>query len=773
MNSEPVAATTDKKATTVKKTSTTATAKKETAKVKPAQVKKTPAAEKAAVATKKASASSSKTTKTVAPKKEPAKTAKKTPAKTAKKKPAALDPAPGFMTAFPEAPASPVPANLSNIGRIPIMDITPNVQNGSWAAKGTEKEAFPVRATVWREGHDLFACEAVLVDPDGKEVQASPMVLVHPGLGRYEAWLTPQTTGNYSYFVRAWSDTFATWKHNAEMKLPLDQDVDLVFLEADHLLRRVSKLLPRGSKDRPLLNDALAVIRRKTIPASVRFASATSEPIMDIISRYPLRDFLTESSRFPLAVDRELALAGSWYEMFPRSVGAWKDDDGNWNSGTLRSASEDLPRIANMGFDIVYLTPIHPIGLTDRKGKNNSLTALPGEPGSPYAIGAAEGGHDAIHPDLGTIDDFDAFVARAKELGLEVAMDVALQCSPDHPWLKEHPDWFSHRADGTIAFAENPPKKYQDIYPLNFDHDPEGIYEEIKRILEYWVSHGVTLFRVDNPHTKPLTFWQRILAYFREKHPDVIFLSEAFTAPPMMRGLGAIGFHQSYCYYAWRNEKKEIEDYLWEVARESDSVLRPTFWPTTHDILTPFMQHGGPNAWRMRAILAGTGAPTYGIYSGYEFVEDIPRGKFEEQNNNEKYEYRPRDYTRDPYGIQLLLGQLNEIRKKHTALRRLRDIRINPTSNPNILCFTRTARPEETPDGKWDHVIVVVNLDPHNTQEGIVDLDLTAFTEDGVAPTNIEVVDQLGYGTYTWDAHPFVRLDPYRNVAHIFAVRKP
>ena len=493
-----------------------------------------------------------------------------------------------------------------------------------------------------------------------------------------------------------------------------------------------------------------------------------------IFRDHPLRDLLDSSRVYPLDVARTKALAGAWYEIFPRSAGAFQRPDGTWVSGTLAGAAKELPRIAGMGFDVVYLTPVHPIGTTNRKGRNNTLVAKPGDPGSPYAIGSSEGGHDAIHPELGTFKDFDYFVKQAKRHGMEVALDVALQCSPDHPWLTEHPEWFTARADGTIAYAENPPKKYQDIYPLNFDNDPEGIYREIKRILELWVSHGVTIFRVDNPHTKPLAFWQRLLSEFRTEHPDVLFLAEAFTAPPMLQGLGAAGFHQSYTYFAWRTEKKEIEDYLWELARQSDDRVRPAFWPTTHDILTPYMQRGGLAAFSIRAVLAATGSPTWGIYSGYELVENIARPGAEEQVDNEKYEFKVRDWKAAEYnGIAHLLGNLNAIRSRHTALRRLREIVINPTSNDKVISFTRYARPEETPDGKPDAVITVLNLDPYATRDAEVYLDLGPF---GVFPrwdggAILEVTDELSGQTFRWNEHPYVRLDPRGQCAHILSAK--
>ena len=660
------------------------------------------------------------------------------------------------------------------IGRIPIMDVTPRVECGRLPAKGTEHESFPVQATIFREGHDAFAAEADLIDPEGAVVQSAPMELVRPGLGRYEAWLTPTRPGSWRFRVRAWSDPYETWRHSAEIKIGAGVDVPLVFLEAEAFFKRAWEQAPARSKARAAFKGAQAAVADGQLSADERFAAATSQEVREALAASPVRDLVTETDAYPLNVDRIRALVGSWYEIFPRSIGARRAADGTWKSGTLRTAARGLDRIAGMGFDVVYLTPVHPIGTTNRKGRNNTLVAKPGDPGSPYAIGSSEGGHDAIHPELGTFKDFDYFVKQAKRHGMEVALDVALQCSPDHPWLTEHPEWFTARADGTIAYAENPPKKYQDIYPLNFDNDPEGIYREIKRILELWVSHGVTIFRVDNPHTKPLAFWQRLLSEFRTEHPDVLFLAEAFTAPPMLQGLGAAGFHQSYTYFAWRTEKKEIEDYLWELARQSDDRVRPAFWPTTHDILTPYMQRGGLAAFSIRAVLAATGSPTWGIYSGYELVENVARPGAEEQVDNEKYEFKVRDWKAAEYnGIAHLLGNLNAIRSRHTALRRLREIVINPTYNDKVISFTRYARPEATPDGKPDAVITVLNLDPYATRDAEVYLDLGPF---GVFPrwdggAILEVTDELSGQTFRWNEHPYVRLDPRGQCAHILSAK--
>lgn len=642
------------------------------------------------------------------------------------------------------------------------------LEDGRWPVKGTVKEAFPVRATCFREGHDAWSVEAVLTDPEGKEHERVRMVEIWPGLDRYEGWVTPDREGQWSFHVESWSDPYATWKHDAGLKIEADVDSRLMIDEGINVLTRAMKKMPRGSEQRATLREAVTQMKKKRTPPAELFGVGTSPAVQAALAMFPLRDMVTYSATYLVNVDRERALVGSWYELFPRSTGCYQREDGSWVSGTLETAREALDRVADMGFDVIYLTPIHPIGSTNRKGRNNTLVAEPGDPGSPYGIGAADGGHEAIHADLGTFDDFDRFVERAKELGMEVALDIALQCSPDHPWVAEHPEWFTTRADGSIAYAENPPKKYQDIYPLNFDNDPKGIYLAIRDMLELWVAHGVTIFRIDNPHTKPLPFWHRLLAHFRAHHPEVIFLAEAFTRPPMMQTLGAIGFHQSYTYFAWRNEKAEIEDYLRELAYESDHRIRPAFWPTTHDILTPFMTRGGVPAFALRAVLAATGSPTWGIYSGYELSENIPRPGAEEQIDNEKYEYKSRDFSLGAPMAQLLT-KLNEIRDRHLALRRLRNITIHPTTSDKILCFSKRSRASE---GGEDTVIVVINLDPFATHDALIDLDLGALgaTFRGGAPV-IEVTDELNDEVYQWNERPFVRLDPHGALAHIMSVR--
>lgn len=655
------------------------------------------------------------------------------------------------------------------------MDVQPVVDLGRQSAKATVGEPFPVSATIFREGHDKLGAEVVLISPDG--VRQAPVrmeKLVDP-VDRHRAWVTPTTTGAWTFEVQAWSDPIATWVHAAEIKVPAGIDVELMFTEGRLLLEQVRSLLPRkATAEAKVLAGAIKAAADTTRPPEARLAQLLAGDVSAVLAAYPLRELLSVAGPYPAYADRERALYGSWYEFFPRSEGAVQDPTtGAITSGTFATAAERLDAVAAMGFDVLYMPPIHPIGEVNRKGPNNTLTPGPTDPGSPWAIGSKHGGHDAIHPELGTFDDFDAFVARAGELGLEVALDLALQAAPDHPWVTSNPEWFTTRADGTIAYAENPPKKYQDIYPVNFDNDPRGICREVLRIVRLWMSHGVRIFRVDNPHTKPLQFWEWLLAEVRRTDPDVLFLSEAFTKPPMMHGLGSVGFHQSYTYFTWRTAKWEIEEYLREVSSESDHLMRPNFFVNTPDILHEFLQYGGPAAFKIRAALAATSVPSWGVYAGYELFEHVAlKPGSEEYLDTEKFQIRIRDWEgAEAAGRSLApyLTRLNEIRRSHVSLQRLRNITVHHADDENILVFSKRAEGRAgEPD---DTVIVVINLDPHGTRETTVHLDMPALGLDW--SDSFVVHDEITGADWTWGEHDYVRLDPGHEPAHVLTVRSP
>ena len=659
------------------------------------------------------------------------------------------------------------------VGRIPIMGVQPVVDGGRFPASCVDGETVTITANAFREGHDAMGVQVVLVDPEGREERV-PMVSTNPGLDLWEAAVRPETTGHWSFRIEAYSAPYDSWAHAAEVKVPVGIDVDLVCAEGVLVLHRVLTEIAEGDRpasDGPVVTTALESLRSSDLPAAARVAPALAADLRGLLTERPLREGVTVSGPYELIVHRRRALYGSWYEFFPRSEGAHFDPSTGWTSGTLRTAATSLDRIARMGFDVAYLTPIHPIGTTFRKGRNNSLDPRPEDPGSPYAIGSADGGHDAIHPDLGTLEDFDAFVARAKELDLEVALDIALQCSPDHPWVHEHPEWFTVRADGTIAYAENPPKKYQDIYPLSFDTDYDGLYAAVRDVLEHWVAHGVTLFRVDNPHTKPVRFWEELLAEFDRKHPEVIFLAEAFTRPTMMHTLGKVGYHQSYTYFTWRESAKELREYLEELV-ESAPYMRPSFWPTTHDILTPFMTSGGRQAFALRAILAAALVPTWGIYTGYELVEDVPRPGAQEQIDNEKYEYKPRDFAGalvSGKSLEPLLTDLNRIRREHPALQSLTAIHFHEAEDEQVLVFSKHLDAEASGTGSPD-TILVASVTVHDRDAATtLHLDLDALGVD----TTFEVEDLLSGERYTWDKDPYVILSAADRPAHVLRIIHP
>ncbi len=674
------------------------------------------------------------------------------------------------------------------IGRIPIVDVQPVVARGERPARAVTGESFEVSATVFREGHEMLGAGVVLRGPDGCRRPLAPMRELAPGIDRHGAEVTVTSEGLWHFAVEAWGDPLARWRHDAAIKVPLGQDVELTLGDGARLFERAAAQArpprPAGiseKREAAAARDALGalagMLRDPAIPALDRLAAADRGEVTTILGAFPLRDPLARSAWYPVLVHRERALYGSWYEFFPRSEGAVAEPGPGQvpKSGTLRSAAGRLDAVAQMGFDVVYLPPVHPIGTTARKGPNNSLAARPGDPGSPWAIGSPDGGHDAIEPGLGTLADFDAFVARAAELGLEVALDLALQTSPDHPWVTEHPEWFTRRSDGTIAYAENPPKKYQDIYPLNFDNDPEGIYAEVLRIVRHWMAHGIRIFRVDNPHTKPLPFWDRLLAEIARTDPDVLFLSEAFTRPAMMHTLAVIGFHQSYTYFTWRNTAADLTEYLQELAGPAAAYMRPNFFVNTPDILTEYLQHGGPPAFRVRAVLAAMLSPSWGVYSGYELCENVALVPgSEEYLDSEKYQYRPRDWAHAGHipppqaDIAPFITRLNMIRKSHPALHQLRNLRFHYCDQPEMLCFSKSVGAESW-GGERDTVLVVVNIDPHQPREATVWLDVPAL---GVgAGQEFVVTDELSGGSYRWGQANYVRLDPAAAPAHIFTVK--
>ncbi|WP_328961598.1 alpha-1,4-glucan--maltose-1-phosphate maltosyltransferase [Streptomyces virginiae] len=653
------------------------------------------------------------------------------------------------------------------IGRIPVLDVRPAVDCGARPAKAVVDEVFEISATVFREGHDAVAAHLVLRDPGGRLRAPVPLSELAPGTDRWGTKISVDVEGRWTYTVEAWSDPVATWRAHAAIKIPAGIDTGLMLLEGAELYERAGARIPKRDGREAVLTAA-GTMRDEDLPAAERYEAALDPAVDAAFARRPYRELVTASKPLPLLVERKRALFGSWYEMFPRSEGAVLEPDEAPVSGTFRTAAERLPAIAAMGFDVVYLPPIHPIGSTYRKGPNNTLSAGSWDPGVPWAIGSTEGGHDAVHPELGTIEDFDAFVGRARELGMEIALDFALQCSPDHPWVEKHPEWFRHRADGTIAYAENPPKKYQDIYPIHFDTDMAGIVNETCRVLRHWMDHGVRIFRVDNPHTKPVVFWQKVIADINKSDPDVIFLAEAFTRPAMMRALAAVGFQQSYTYFTWRNTKAELTEYLTELAdTPSASVMRPNFFVNTPDILHEYLQHGGRPAFEVRAVLAATLSPAWGVYAGYELCENTPvREGSEEYLNSEKYEFRPRDWAgadRTGETIAPLITSLNRLRRRNPALQQLRDIHFHSTDNEQVIAYSKHAGANS--------VLVVVNLDPHHTQEATVSLDMPVLGLDWHG--SLAVRDELTGETYHWGRANYVRLEPGRTPAHVLAALRP
>lgn len=671
-------------------------------------------------------------------------------------------------------------------GRIEIDDVEPVVSAGRFPAKAVVGEVVPVCATVWREGHDAVAATLVvryhgteypqLVGgpsqpepvPIEKVVAALPRVKPHllpMAVGRtpdvFHSQFVPDAVGLWTFRVDGWGDPLATWRHAVVAKLEAGQsEAELAndLLVGARLLERAATGVPRQRRE-PLLH-ASDRLRAPGDPAE-RAGAALAPKLRELLDQYPLREFLTRGEQFGVWVDRPLARFAAWYELFPRSTGG-RDPHGAPLHGTFATAAKALPRVAKMGFDVVYLPPIHPIGEVHRKGRNNTVTATPGDVGSPWAIGSRHGGHDAVNPALGTIEDFDDFVSCATDLGLEVALDLALQCAPDHPWATQHRQWFTELPDGTIAYAENPPKKYQDIYPLNFDNDPAGLYAEVLRVVLHWINHGVKIFRVDNPHTKPPDFWAWLIGRVKNIDPDVLFLAEAFTRPARLYGLARLGFTQSYSYFTWRTAKWELIEYGKEIAARADEA-RPNLFVNTPDILHASLQHGGPAMFAIRAVLASTFSPLWGVYSGYELFEHQPvRAGSEEYLDSEKYELRPRDFEAAVAAGQSLepfITQLNEIRRLHPALREMRTLSFHAIDNDALLAYSKFD------PATGDCVLVVVTLNPFGPEESTLWLDMGAL---GMEPYDrFWVRDEVTGEEYQWGQANYIRLDPVKAVAHI------
>jgi starch synthase (maltosyl-transferring) len=643
--------------------------------------------------------------------------------------------------------------------RIQIQRITPTVDCGRYAAKAVVGDEVVVGADVFREGHEQLAAVVRYRGPDDSTWREAPLRL--DVNDRWYGSFHVSDMGPWRYHVLAWTDHYASWLDGLQKKHAVGQtDLALELEEGARLLER-RKRLPKAA--RQLCAEVTALLRGDG-SLDEKVAAAGDPDLVALLGRHPERlDAAQSKPDLPLWVDRHRARFSAWYEMFPRSEGATRT-----RSGTFRDAAKRLPAIAEMGFDVLYLPPIHPIGHTARKGSGGPYDLSPGpdDPGVPWAIGSEAGGHTAVHSDLGTLEDFDDFVSEAERAGLEVALDFAIQCSPDHPWVTAHPEWFRQRSDGSIAYAENPPKKYQDIYPIDFDTpDQEGLWNALRAVVEFWMDRGVRIFRVDNPHTKALPFWEWLIAEIRKDHPETIFLAEAFTRPKMMQTLAKLGFNQSYTYFAWRNSKHELTDYVAELAfGEMATYYRPNFWPNTPDILTEYLQRGGRPAFKIRLVLAATLSPSYGIYSGYELYENraLHEGS-EEYFESEKYRFKPRNWDR-PDSLAPYIARVNRLRHEHRALQDLSNVWFHHIGNDQLICYSKVA------PGRREPLLVIVNLDPQSPQEATTWLDMWQLGLEHAGP--FEAHDLLTDATFIWHGpENYVRLDPQIEPAHILRLR--
>lgn len=639
-----------------------------------------------------------------------------------------------------------------------IQAAKPEVDAGRYPAKRVVGERVVAECDIVSDGHDIVRGALhyrARGAPSFEEIPLEPL-----GNDRFRASFDVTKEGIWEFTFSGWIDAFATWRRGFERKVEAGQDVSVDLLIGAELIEAAAARA--SGVDAQALGVIAKAIRASDAPLETRLHTALREEVAVWMARAADRTFATHYPRvLEIVVDRPRARFSAWYEFFPRSFGA----DGK--HGTLRDAEGVLPYVAEMGFDIVYLPPIHPIGRAFRKGRNNATTALPGEPGSPWAIGAEEGGHKAVHPELGTLEDFDRFVARAREHHIEIALDIAFQVSPDHPYVKEHPEWFKKRPDGTIQYAENPPKKYQDVYPFEFETEAwRPLWTELRSVFEFWIERGIRVFRVDNPHTKPLPFWEWCITSIKAEHPDVLFLAEAFTRPRVMYTLAKGGFSQSYTYFTWRTTKHELTTYMKELTKtEVAEFFRPNFWPNTPDILPEHLQTGQRGMFITRLILAATMSSCYGIYGpAFELMEHVPRPGAEEYIDNEKYELKRWDLER-PDSLRYIIARVNSIRRGNPALQANKHVAFHSTSNDFIIAYSKRS------DDLKNIILVVVNLDAHHTHSAWIELDLA---ELGLKPDEgFQVHDLMTDARFIWrGGRTFVELDPKIMPAHIFRLRR-
>jgi starch synthase (maltosyl-transferring) len=645
--------------------------------------------------------------------------------------------------------------------RVLIEGVAPEINAGRYSIKRVPGEKVVVEADVFADGHDLLSVRLRYRHDSVATWFETAMVPL--GNDHWRGEFTVTELGEYRYTIEGWVDHYKSWRSDLQKRVTAGQEVSVELVTGAQLVEAAAGRAS-GTEAQTLRTWAKEFSAGEEPTLEERTQRALDEKMAALTMKYPDRSHAAVySHELRVTVDPVLARTGAWYEIFPRSC------PGKTGAhGTFKDVEAHLPRVAEMGFDVLYLPPIHPIGKAFRKGKNNNPTCQPGEPGSPWGIGSVEGGHKAIHPELGTLDDFKRLVAKARELKIETALDIAWQCSPDHPWVREHPSWFKHRPDGTIQYAENPPKKYQDIYPINFESDDwQGLWQELKSVIDYWIGHGVRVFRVDNPHTKALPFWEWALGEIRKAQPDAIFLAEAFTRPRVMYGLAKLGFNQSYNYFPWRNTKVELTEYLTELTRTPvKEFFRANLWPNTPDILTQYLQYGGRPAFMVRLILAATLGSSYGIYGpAFELLENQPfKTGSEEYLNSEKYEIRNWD-LKQPGSLTELITRVNRIRRDNPALQDNHHLDFHPVDNEQIIAYSKTTEALD------NLILTVVNLDPHHVQIGWVDLDLVRL---GIEPgATYQVHDLLTDARYLWHgSRNYIELHPTAIPAHIFRVRR-